>query len=90
MEEYVPKYVPLALYTYGLCYYGHHGNPHKTIKVEADNQGSAYKKAQELLQPHITESVCFVTVEPNPRYHEEERLPFEREMLRRKSCIDLL
>jgi hypothetical protein len=90
MEEYVTNYVPLALYTYGLCYYGHHGDPHKTIKVEADNRNSAYEQAQTLLQPSTTESVCFIAVEPNLRYHYEVRIPFEQEMLRRKSCIGLL
>lgn len=65
------RYVPVALYTFGVCYYGFYDHPHRTVKVEADSMEEATQKARKELLPSAVESVCWVTTEPNPRYREE-------------------
>lgn len=69
----VLQHVPIALYTYGLCYYGHHGDPYKTIEVEADSKLEAQHKAYAELKPGAVQSICYVSTAPNSRYDTEVR-----------------
>lgn len=71
-ESYVLRYVPTGLYTFGICYYGHHGDPYKTVEVAADNIHDARKKAFEALKPSTVESVCYVNTKPNMEFVEEQ------------------
>lgn len=68
----VLRYFPTAVYTFGLCYYGHHGNPYKTVEVIADNRQDAEKKAWRELKPSIVESICYVETKPNQEFIDEQ------------------
>ena len=63
------QYIPVALYTVGVCHYGHK-EPYRTVEVEADNRNIAWGLGRVELQPSINESICVVGFKPNPRYLE--------------------
>lgn len=61
------KYIPVAEYTIGCCYYGHK-EPYKTVDVKADSLSVAMSKGRELLKPTICEHICHVATRPNPEH----------------------
>lgn len=64
------RYIPVAEYTIGCCYYDNHGKPFKTTKIKADSLSIAMEKAREKLKPDTTQSLCYIEVNPNPEHIE--------------------
>lgn len=62
------KYIPIAEYDIGICYYGNHGKPYKITTVKADCKYDAMCKGATLLNPGVTETICLVETRPNPEY----------------------
>lgn len=61
------RYVPIALYTFGVCHYGHK-DPYRTDEVAADSLQDAWQKARRAIQIGVTEHLCHVGTKPNPAY----------------------
>jgi hypothetical protein len=67
----VLRYVPLALYTFGCCHYGHTA-PYRTGEVAADSLPAAWSKARLELKPSSTEHLCHVDTKSNPAFEQEQ------------------
>lgn len=61
------RYIPVAIYTIGKCHYGH-TEPYTTVKVLGDNKADAMIEAIDLLKPSLTETIRYVSIEPNPEH----------------------
>ncbi len=61
------KYIPVAEYTIGCCYYGK-TEPYKTVDVKADSLTVAMAKGRELLKPSTVEHIRHVETRPNPEH----------------------
>lgn len=73
----IPRYVPVAEYEIGCCYYGH-AKPFKTMKVKADSLEEAMILGRKLLTPSTVQHVVHISTSPNPdylAYTEERRTP---------------
>lgn len=65
----IPKYIPRAIYTVGLCYHGKQ-EAYKTIDIDSDSKEKAIEKGRKILNPDITEHVKVVSCRPNEAYDE--------------------
>lgn len=65
----IPRYIPVAIYTIGLCRYAH-SEPYKTVEVKADSHQQAMFESYALLQPSTIEHIKYVGVKPNPEHIE--------------------
>lgn len=61
------KYIPVAEYTIGCCYYGKK-EPYKVVDVKADSLAGAMTKGRKLLKPSTVEHICHVETRPNPEH----------------------
>jgi hypothetical protein len=61
----VLRYIPVAEYTIGCCYYGKK-EPYKTVNVKADSLSVAMAKGRDILKPSTVEHICHVETRPNP------------------------
>lgn len=59
------RYIPVAEYDIGLCYYGK-TEPYKTVTVKADSLQKAMEDGRKLLKPSTVEHVRHVATRPNP------------------------
>jgi hypothetical protein len=63
----IPTYIPRAIYTIGLCHYGHQ-EPYKTVDVPGDDKLKAVQQGRELLKPSTIENVRYISHRPNDAY----------------------
>lgn len=61
------RYIPIAEYDIGLCYYGK-TEPYKTVTVKADSLQKAMEDGRKVLKPSIVEHVRHVATRPNPEH----------------------
>lgn len=76
------RYVPLAIYTFGYCHYGH-TTPYRTTEVAADCLDDAWRMARLGPQIGSTEHLCHVATKPNPAFMQEQARWGEQVGLRR-------
>ena len=59
--------LPIAEYTFGICYYGHHNDPFETFIIRADNIDDAWFQARKSGRISIVQTLCHVKTDPNPQ-----------------------
>ena len=68
----MPKYVPIAEYTIGVCYSGKEDS-HRTVKVKSDSLSKAMALGFKELKPSIIENVRHIATGPNEDYVEYQK-----------------
>ena len=63
----IPKYIERAIYTIGLCHYGHQEH-YKSVDVKSDDKFKAIEEGRKLLNPSTVEHVKYVSCQPNEEY----------------------
>ncbi len=64
----IPKHIPLAIHTIGVCHYNHK-EPYKTIDIAHDDKMIAIQEARKILAPTTVEHLKYEGCRPNEEYH---------------------